>query len=454
MRRICMIAFAYIAVFASPFAAPLQAAQKDSRAMSAVDPIQYSAMRWRRVDLAGDSPCGNLSDSNAEPTITSIEGHVVRVLIEDAQRKDLVFAGTGHSVYVSFDNAGHWQSLQLNMPSSDIRCLFFEQNALLAGTGDHGLWVLDDLAPFRQIGSDSAEAPAYLFKPSPVTRMSNPVAAAAPAEAVLYYELKSVPANEITIEIHDSQGNSVRRFTSFAAKTDPPTDGAAKSSILEGAQLSKNVGLNRFVWDLHSAPAAPGPAAVFVEPGQYEAILIANGSLMKQSFSVTVDSRTPEAQATELKRIDSGIAAGAIVIDQMTNLQNAIADRLHALHSEKSPGKQAAAQRLAHGEESSAALRDLDSRVAKVLAQEIGIHRELFHAKLATQAGLLPASVKSACAALKENLATWRDLDSDAVPATTNLIAKSSLAALPTATVMSIMAMPKESPTAGSGCVP
>jgi hypothetical protein len=454
MRCTCMIAFACVAVFASPLAAPLQAAQKDSPAMAAVDPLQYSAMRWRHVDLAGGSPCGNLSDSNAEPTITSIEGYVVRVLIEDTQRKGLVFAGTGHSVYVSFDNVGHWQSLQLNMPASDIRCLFFQQNALLAGTGDHGLWVLDDLAPFREIGSDSAEAPAYLFRPSGAVRVSSPAPAAPPAGAVLYYELKSVPANEITIEIHDSQGNSVRRFTSVAAKTDLPTDGAAKSSILESAQLSKNVGLNCFVWDLRFAPAAPGPAAAFVEPGQYEAILIANGSLMKQAFSVTVDSRMPESQATELKRIDSGIAAGATVIDQMTNLQNAIADRLHTLHSEKSPGKQAAAQRLAHGEESTAALRDLDSRVAKVLAHEIGIHRELFHAKLATQAGILPASVKPACAALKENLATWRSLDSDAVPATSNLIAKSSLAALPTATVMSIMAMPQESPAASSGCVP
>lgn len=450
----CMIAFACVTVFASPLAAPLQAAQKDSPAMGGVDPVQYSAMRWRRVDLAGDAPCGNLSDSNAEPTITSLEGSAVRVLIEDRERRGLVFAGTGHAVHLSFDNGGHWQSLQLNMPASDIRCLFFQQHALLAGTGDHGLWVLDDLAPLRQIGSDSAEALAYLFKPSPVTRMSDPVAAAAPAGAVLYYELKSVPANEITIEIHDSQGNSVRRFTSFAAKTDPPTDGAAKSSILESAQPSKNVGLNRFVWDLRFAPAAPGSAAAFVEPGQYEAILIANGSLMKQSFSVTVDSRTPESQATELKRIDSGIAASATIVDQMTNLQNAIADRLHTLHSEKSPGKQAAAQRLAHGQESSAALRDLDSRVAKVLAHEIGIHRELFHAKLAAQAGILPASVKPACAALKESLAIWRDLDSDAVPATSNLIAKSSLAALPTATVMSIMARPQESPAAGSPCVP
>jgi hypothetical protein len=41
--------------------------------------------------------------------------------------------------------------------------------------------------------------------------------------------------------------------------------------------------------------------------------------------------------------------------------------------------------------------------------------------------------------------------DSQAVPATTNIIAKSSLAALPTATVMSIMATPHD---AGDACAP
>ena len=39
--------------------------------------------------------------------------HAVR---EDPTRKGLLYAGTQHGVYVSFDDGDHWQSLSLNLP--------------------------------------------------------------------------------------------------------------------------------------------------------------------------------------------------------------------------------------------------------------------------------------------------------------------------------------------------
>ena len=77
-----------------------------------------------------------------------------------------------------------------------------------------------------------------------------------------------------------------------------------------------------------------GPIAV---PGQYEAILIANGTLMKQPLTITLDPRVHvsqtdlEAQLTGGKRVDSGLASSAKVFADITNLRNAIADRLKTL---------------------------------------------------------------------------------------------------------------------------
>ena len=40
---------------------------------------------------------------------------------EDPVRKGLLFAGTENSVWVSFDDGDHWQSVQLNLPHTSMR---------------------------------------------------------------------------------------------------------------------------------------------------------------------------------------------------------------------------------------------------------------------------------------------------------------------------------------------
>ena len=42
---------------------------------------------------------------------------------EDPVRKGLLFAGTETSVWVSFDDGDHWQSLQQNLPHTSMRDL-------------------------------------------------------------------------------------------------------------------------------------------------------------------------------------------------------------------------------------------------------------------------------------------------------------------------------------------
>jgi hypothetical protein len=54
------------------------------------------------------------------------EGHYVRTVREDLKRPGLLYAGTEHGVLVSFDDGGHWQSLQLNLPAVQVPGLVAE----------------------------------------------------------------------------------------------------------------------------------------------------------------------------------------------------------------------------------------------------------------------------------------------------------------------------------------
>src|SRR5256886_5666598 len=60
-------------------------------------------------------------------------GGASNVVREDPVRKGLLFAGTEGSVYVSFDDGEHWQSLQLNLPHTSMRDLAIHGDDLIVG---------------------------------------------------------------------------------------------------------------------------------------------------------------------------------------------------------------------------------------------------------------------------------------------------------------------------------
>jgi len=169
------------------------------------------------------------------------------------------------------------------------------------------------------------------------------------------------------------------------------------------------------------------------------------------------------AEITSLQRVDAGLAASAKASHDITNLRNAIADRLQTLDGkDKNAG---AADGGTDAKESADALHDLDKKAAGILngttssAGVAPIHRRLARVRTAIQSGdatsadAAKAILDRSCSALNQTLAAWHDLDAHAVPATTNIIAKSSLAALPTSTVMSIMAVPN-SDAPNDACAP
>ncbi len=139
---------------------------------------------------------------------------------EDPKVKGLLYAGTETGVYFSIDDGAHWQSLQLNLPTTPIHDLAIKDDDLIAATHGRSFWILDDVSPLRQASANIASDEFHLYQPATATRLhfpdqvdrKRPVGDNPPKGAVLYYYLKSKPSEkeEITIDIFDAQGKRAR----------------------------------------------------------------------------------------------------------------------------------------------------------------------------------------------------------------------------------------------------
>ena len=149
----------------------------------------------------------------------------VNVVREDPKQPGLLFAGTERAVYVSADDGERWQPLRQNMPASSIRDLVIHDDDLVVGTHGRSIWILDNIAPLRELAEAARSERAHLFGPALATRVrwnmfsdtplppEEPAGANPPDGATLDYYLPR-PAGEVAIEILDADGGVVRRFSS------------------------------------------------------------------------------------------------------------------------------------------------------------------------------------------------------------------------------------------------
>jgi photosystem II stability/assembly factor-like uncharacterized protein len=242
---------------------------------------------------------------------------------EDPVRKGLLFAGTETSVWVSFDDGDHWQSLQLNLPHTSMRDLWTYEDDLILATHGRSFWILDDISPLRQLSESLAHASAVLFKPAPAFRVrrstytdtpippDEPAGENPPSGAIVDYFLAQRASNPVALEILDSQGKLVRKFSSND-KPDQTEEEIAKQLIplywIRAQKiLSADAGMHRWVWDLHypapvalrheypisavphDTPRRPlGPRAL---PGNYTVKFTAGGASFSEPLIVRMDPR-------------------------------------------------------------------------------------------------------------------------------------------------------------------
>lgn len=317
--------------------------------------------------------------------------HAVR---EDPIRKGLLFAGTETGVYVSFNDGDSWQPLQLNLPITPVRDLVVKGNDLVVATHGRSFWILDDISPLRQSASEAVATGPYLFRPATAIRIrknvahdtplppETPAGRNPPAGAIIDYSLTSVSAGPITLEILDSAGKRVRKYSSSdeQRKLDD-TQSFPTYWFNPPAPLSKEVGLNRFVWDLryerpkalrygYSIAAAYGDDAIMVpegplaNPGIYQVKLTVNGRSFTAPLELKMDPRVKIAplalseQALLEMRIIERMDLSYNVVQQIKDLRRQLQELQTKLQSD--PG----------GKPLSDAAAALDKKAAALVAVE------------------------------------------------------------------------------------
>jgi photosystem II stability/assembly factor-like uncharacterized protein len=260
----------------------------------------------------------------------------VNTVREDPERKGLLFAGTERTVYVSWDDGDHWQSLKMNLPPTSIRDLVVHRDDVVVGTHGRSFWILDNITPLRQFSPEVADGhdPAHLFAPQLTYRVrrnnntdtplppEEPAGQNPPDGAMIDYLLnsKAITSAPVTLEIVDaSSGRVVRRFSS-ADKPDPVDAKELNVPmywVRPARTLSAAPGMHRFLWDLtYPAPDALGhdypisaifhdtpryPLGAAVLPGQYKVVLTVGGKTFSQLLAVRIDPRV-KTSAEDLGR--------------------------------------------------------------------------------------------------------------------------------------------------------
>jgi len=329
------------------------------------------------------------------------------------------------------------------------------------------------------VNAEVGSGGAHLFKPATAMRVrwdnhpDTPLSADVPAGenppdgAIIYYYLKSSPAKEITLEIRDERGQTVRQFTSKAPAPDNTPKNVPDYWFAPPDVLSKNSGLNRFVWDLqwpHPATLPysfrgvhldyieytlpdhaiagktprdqpPGP---LVAPGKYEIVLTVDGKTYRQPLVVNLDPRVRvssadlEAQVDLARMIDAWMNTSFRSYNDVGTLRLALAKARKAFDSNP------------QAKEVSEAASSLDKELGEIqdgtnAAPGFGaVNRDLARYVTMIQSGdMRPAksaadSAGIACRALQQDLVRWRKINVETLPAFNQILKQNKFATLAT----------------------
>ena len=263
-------------------------------------------------------------------------GAYVNSVKEDPKVKGLLYAATELRVYVSFNDGGNWQPLQLNMPATSVRDIVAHGDDLDIATHGRGFWVLDQMTALRQLaekGEEIVSAPVYLFKPGtalalvPGVEDGTPLPPEEPQEknppggVLAYYWLKDAAATPLKLELVDGKG-----VIRACAASDTPVKPVDTEKIIVQAIWEEpapppvaTAGMHRFALNVtqrrgagagdHDAPPhdacsdsepPPAPPAVrgegrrgpvALEPGEYTVQLVVDGKTYTQPAVVAPDPR-------------------------------------------------------------------------------------------------------------------------------------------------------------------
>jgi photosystem II stability/assembly factor-like uncharacterized protein len=254
-----------------------------------------AANRYQRDDFA---PYVYRTDDYGETWTKIVSGigarDFARAIREDARRPGLLYLGTEHGIYVSFDDGAVWQSLRQNLPDIPVHDIKVEDRDLVIATHGRGFYVMDAISPLRQWDRQTSSNALFLFQPQDALRGLDKT-------MFVDYALKQ-PAEKVTVEFLDAQGKVIRTYVGTKADTERKPEPPSIEDIFnpKDPKPSTAAGLQRLKWDLRYDRARDFPGLIMWDattrgpiapPGNYQVRIAADGQTQSQPFAVRREPR-------------------------------------------------------------------------------------------------------------------------------------------------------------------
>jgi photosystem II stability/assembly factor-like uncharacterized protein len=299
------------------------------------------------------------------PLLTAQESKGVRgyahVVKDDLVQKDLVFVGTEFGLFVSIDGGKTWAQFKgSRFPAVAVRDLAVHprDHDLVLATHGRGIWVIDDISPWRALKPEVLNQEATFVSARPVQQRieanggwasgaavftgDNPPDAA----VITYYQKSRHLFGKLKLEVLDSTGR-----------------------VVDTLPASKRPGLNRVVWSMREKPPRVPPAVQLAGaglqgprllPGTYKVRMTKNGKVSETDLKVGLDRRVKFNEADRKAQYDAAMKVHALFGDE-----SALMDRILFLRGALAKSKAAMPQ----GDEALKTLSDFDGKLDVVRKQ-------------------------------------------------------------------------------------
>ena len=246
----------------------------------------------------------------------------VHAIREDITRPGLLYAGSEHGIWVSYNDGDNWESLRLNLPDVQVSDIAVTEKDIVIATHGRSIYVLDDVAPVRT-KDKGIQTGLHLFKPYYAVRNVQ--------KAVFQYYLDK-DIKDLKIEILNKEGVLIQSFIGAL-----PKEKKDSALVDEDEDDRKPVaptikpGLNTFEWDLKypgatyfkgmifwSAPVYTGPMAV---PGTYQVRMTAGGKSVTEAFEIKLDPRATDVRIAD---VEEKFKLAIQIRDEVTKANDAV----------------------------------------------------------------------------------------------------------------------------------
>src|SRR5438552_740092 len=270
------------------------------------------------------------------PLVTAQDAKGIRgyawVIKEDVVKPNLPFLGTEFGLYVSIDGGKEWVQFKGGrFPAVAVRDLAIHprDNDLVLATHGRGIWIVDDITPWRALTPELLPQEAAFVSARPVQQRIEGSGGWANGDAVFvgdnppdaavitYYQRARHLFGKLKLEILDESGR-----------------------VLNELPASKRPGLNRVTWPMRAKPPRVPPAAQIAQsgtrgprlvPGVYTVRLTKAGKISETKLTVGLDRRAKFSEADRKAQFDAAMKVRALfgdesaLMDRILDLRKALA---------------------------------------------------------------------------------------------------------------------------------